>query len=116
MFYTTKSLFCLFAGITSVENVHFTFNITSASGWLIWSPPLFSSENTPKSYCIYLENQHDQLLYNDITNDTSYELYNLTVCDIYTATVIAHSGEYSSSNVTIQEEYNGGMLTISFLF
>ena len=27
---------------------------------------------------------------------------------IYTATVIAHSGEYSSNNVTIQEEYTGG--------
>ena len=53
-------------------------------------------------------NQHDQLLYNDITEDTFYELYNLTVCDIYTATVIAHSGEYSSSNVTIQDQYNGG--------
>ena len=52
-------------------------------------------------------NQHGQLLHNDITNDTSYELYNLTVCDIYTATVIACSGEYSSnSNVTIINEYN----------
>ena len=55
-------------------------------------------------------NQHGQLLYNDITNDTSYELYNLTVCDIYTATVIAHSGEYNSSNVTTQDQYNGGRL------
>ena len=64
------------------------------------------------SYHIYIENQHGQLLYNDITEDTSYELYNLTVCDIYTATVIAHSGEYNSSNTTIQREYSGGM----FLF
>ena len=44
--------------------------------------------------------------------DTSYELYNLTVCDIYIATIIAHSGEYSSSNVTILSEYNKGI----FLF
>ena len=77
-----------------------------------WSSPIFLSEETPLSYHIYIENQHGQLLYNDITEDTSYELYNLTVCDIYTATVIAHSGGYSSNNVTIQEEYNGGM----FLF
>ena len=61
-------------------------------------------------------NQHDQLLYNDITEDTSYELYNLTVYDIYIATVIAHSGGYSSSNITVQREYNGGMLTISCSF
>ena len=27
--------------------------------------------------------------------------------------VIAHSRGYSSNNVTIQDEYNGGMLTIS---
>ena len=77
-----------------------------------WSSPLFSSENTPLSYHIYIENQHGQLLYNDITEDTSYELYNLKVCDIYTATVIAHSGEYNPINVTVQREYNGGM----FLF
>ena len=68
------------------------------------------------SYYIYIENQHGQFLYNDITEDTSYELYNLTVCDIYTATVIAHSGEYSSSNVTILMEYSGGMLIFSFSF
>ena len=52
------------------------------------------------------ENQHGQLLYNNITNDTSYELYNLIVCDIYTATVIAHSGECSPNNVIIINEYN----------
>ena len=51
-------------------------------------------------------NQHGQLLYNNITEDTSYELYNLTVCDIYTATVIAHSEGYNSSNVSVQDEYN----------
>ena len=75
-------------GITSVESVQFNFNLTS-SNWLTWSPPLFSSENSMISYHIYIKNQHDQLLYNDTTEDTSYELYNLTVCDIYTATVIA---------------------------
>ena len=78
---------------------------------LKWSPPSFSSEKAPLSYHIYIENQHGQLLYNDITEDTSYELYNLTVCDIYTATVIAHSGEYSSSNVTINKEYNEGNIS-----
>ena len=45
---------------------------------------------------------------NDITEDTSYELYNLTVCDIYTATVVAHSGECSSNYSTSQCEYSGG--------
>ena len=75
---------------------------------MTWSPPLFSSENIPISYHIYIENQHGHLLYNDITEDTSYELYNLTICDIYIATVIAHSGGYSSNNVTIKDEYSEG--------
>ena len=96
----------LITGITPVENIHLTFShSTTLSGLLAWSHPF---ENYPLSYHIYIENQHGQLLYNDITNDTSYELYNLIVCDTYTATVIAHSGEYSSNNATIQEEYTGG--------
>ena len=103
-------VFYTMTGITPVESLQFNFNITS-SNLLTWSPPLFSSEDTSLSYYIYIVNQHGQLLYNDITEDTSYELYNLTVCDIYTATVIAHSGEYSSK-VTIQREYSGGI----FLF
>ena len=61
-------------------------------------------KNYPISYHIYIENQYGQFLYNNITNDTSYELYNLTVCDIYTATVIAHSGGYNSSNVSVRDE------------
>ena len=97
-------------GITQVENLQLNFSFISCSSLLIWSPPLFSSENVLISYHIYIENQHGQLLYNNITEDTSYELYNLTVCDIYTATVKAHSGDYRSNNVTIQMEYSGGML------
>ena len=92
-----------------MQRLLFIFYVTSSFGLLTWSHP---HENYPLSYHIYIANQHGQLLYNDITNDTSYELYNLTVCDIYTATVIAHSGGYSSNNTTIQEEYSGGM----FLF
>ena len=92
-------------GIISIVNFKFNFNVSSSSGWLTWSHPF---QNYPLSYHIYIENQHGQLLYNDITSDTSYELYNLTVCDIYTATVIAHSGEYSSSNATIIDEFSGG--------
>ena len=94
-------------GITQVENFQFDFNVVITS----WSPPSFSSENAPISYRIYIENQHGQLLYNDITKDTSYKLYNLTVCDIYIATAIAHSGGYSSSNVTIKDEYTEGNMS-----
>ena len=87
-------------GITEVKNLKLGFNVTnSSSNWLTWSHPF---EKYPLSYHIYIENQHGQLLYNDNTEDTSYEL-NLNVCDIYTATVIAHSGKYSSSNVSTQD-------------
>ena len=108
--------FIQYTGITLVENLQFNFSLISSPSWLTWSPPLFSSENTPISYHIYMKNQHGQLLYNDITEDTSYELYNLTVCDIYTATVIAYSGEYSSGSVTIQREISVGMLIFSCSF
>ena len=100
-------------GITPVVNLNLTLNGTSGS--LTWSTSSFSSENIPISYHIYIENQHGQLLYNDITEYTSYELYNLTVCDIYTATVIAHSGEYISNNVTIQEECNESNSIFTFM-
>ena len=52
------------------------------------------------------------MLYNDITKDTSYELYNLTVCDVYIATVIAYSGGYSSSNTMVQYGYTGGIIKL----
>ena len=100
-------------GITPVQNLHFIFRFNSTLSRLTWSHPF---KNYPLSYHIYIENQHDQLLYNDITNDTSYELYNLTVCDIYIATVIAHSGEYISSNTTIRREYSGGMSRMLYSF
>ena len=89
-----------------IKDLCFTFNVTSSS-WLTWSHPF---ENYPLSYHIYIENQHDQLLYNDITEDTSYELYNLTVCDIYIATVvvIVNGQSYTSTNMTVQKEYSGG--------
>ena len=96
-------------GITLVEDLKFFSNITSFSSWLTWSPPF---ENYPLLYYIYIENQHGQLLYNDTINDTSVELYNLTVCDIYTATVIAYSGEYSSNNATTQDELNEGHIIL----
>ena len=94
-------------GIASIatENLYFNFSLNSSS-WLTWSHPF---QSYPLSYHIYIVNQHDQLLYNDITEDTSYELYNLTVCDIYTATVIVHSGEYGSNSTSIQRIYSEGM-------
>ena len=75
---------------------------------VMWTHP-FSFENYPISYHIYIENQHGQLLYNDITNDTSYELYNLTICAIYTATVIARSRGYSSNSTSTKDQYTRGI-------
>ena len=92
-----------------VPDLDLIFSVTNSSGWLTWSPPF---ENYPLSYHIYIKNQHDQLLYNDITNDTSYKLYNLTVCDIYTTTVVVtvfdNGKSYMSNNVITHDEYSGG--------
>ena len=87
------------------ENLYFNFSLANSSR-LTWSHPF---QNYPLSYHIYIVNQHGQLLYNDITQDTSYELYNLTVCDIYTATVIVFSKGYSSNSTIIQSIYSEGM-------
>ena len=107
-FYCIYGHIYLMIGITLVEDLFFS-NITNFSSWLTWSHPF---ENYPLSYHIYIENQHGQLLYNDITEDTYYELYNLTACDIYTATVIAHSGGYSSNSTSIQDELNEGTIML----
>ena len=97
-----------------VENLNFTFNYGNIS-YLIWSPPSFLFEMKfalPLSYHIYIENQHGQLLYNDTTNNTSYKLYNLAICDIYTATVVVkvtdNGKSYTSTTMTKQGEYSGG--------
>ena len=96
-----------------MKNFQFAFSPDSTS-ILTWSSPYLSEVllSSLISYHIYIENQHGQLLYNDITEDTSYELYNLTVCDIYTATVIVTIIDserlYTSNNVITHDEYCGG--------
>ena len=96
-----------------MKNVQFVFSPDFTSV-LTWSSPYLSEVllSSLILYHIYIENQHGQLLYNDITNDTSYELYNLTVCDIYTATVIVMVSDswllYTSNKVTTHDEYCGG--------
>ena len=99
-------------GITPVKDLQFTFN----SSWLTWSPPLFSSENSLILYHIYIENKFGQLLYNNMTKDTSYDLYNLTVCDIYIATVTAYSGGYSSRKTMVQYGYTGGIIKLLIIY
>ena len=100
-----KLYLCFMTGISPIptENIYFNFYLSQ----LTWSHPF---QNYSLSYHIYIENQHGQLLYNDITEDTSYELYNLTLCDIYTATVIVHSGGYSSNSTIVQSLYSEGIL------
>ena len=82
---------------------------SNSVGWLTWASPTFSS-SSQISYHIYVENQHGQSLYDIITEDTSFKLQNLRICDIYTATIIAQSEKYNSSNVTIKDQYNEGVL------
>ena len=92
-----------------MKNVQFAFSPDSTS-ILTWSCSYLSEFllNSSILYHIYIKNQHSQLLYNDIIEDTSYELYNLTICYIYTVTVfvtISDSDQlYTSNNVKTRGE------------
>lgn len=77
----------------------------SGHSWLTWSRPSFFSEwyhGTLISYQLYIVNQNGVLLYNNVTIDTLFELYNnnFLICDVYTATVVAYGEPYKSLDAT----------------
>ena len=81
----------------------------------MWSPPSFFSDDIPQdsitTYRVYVKSKDGSIIVDDNTTDTFYQLpSNLTVCDIYTASVIAFIEQYSSLVTTITEQYAGSKI------
>ena len=83
----------------------------------MWYPPSFYSDDIPQdsitTYHVYVKNKDGSIIAYDNTTDTFYQLpSNLTVCDIYTASVTAFIEQYSSLITTITEQYTGSKIII----
>ena len=58
-------------------------------------------------------NQDDSIILDDNTTDTFYQLSsNLTVCDIYTTSVIASIEQYSSPATIFVKQHTGGKIIL----
>ena len=86
-----------------------------------WSPPSFYSDDIPQGsitiYHVYVKTKDDLILVNINTTYTSYNSgfsSNLSVCDIYTATVIAYIQQYTSIGVSSTREYTESWLIIYY--
>ena len=81
----------------------------------MWSPPSFFSDDIPQdsitTYNVYVKSKDGYIIVDDNTTDTFYQLpSNITVCDIYTASVTAFIEQYSSLVTTITEQYTGSKI------
>ena len=99
-------------GISPVNHLDLNFTKTIS---LMWSPPSFFSDDIPQdsitTYHVYVKSKDGSLIVDDNTTDTFYQLpSNLTVCDIYTASVTAFIEQYSSLVTTITEQYTGSKI------
>ena len=102
-------------GISPVNylEMNFTKNVS-----LIWSPPSFYSDDILQdsitTYHVYIKSKDGSIIVDDTTTDTFYQLpSNITVCDIYTASVTAFIEQYSSLVTTITEQYTGSKIRSS---
>ena len=82
---------------------------------IIWSPPSFYSDDIPQesitTYHVYVKSLGGSVIADDNTTDAFYQLdSNLTVCGIYTASVKAIIGQYSSSATKTTEQYTGSKI------
>ena len=84
---------------------------------LSWSPPSFYSDDIPQGiitiYHVIVQNKDSYVLLNINTTDTFYNSgfsSNLTVCDIYTATVTVFIQQYTSISVSSTKEYTESWL------
>ena len=100
----------MFNSVSSVPKLMFFLLGTLFS--LIWSPPSFYSNDIPQesitTYHVYVNSQDNSVIVDTNTTDTFYQLpSNLTVCNIYTASVTAFIEQYSSLVTTTTEQYTG---------
>ena len=101
-------------GVSLVKSLGFDFSNKHSS--LTWSPLLFYCDDIPQesitTYHIRVKKIDGSLIADVKTTNTFYELpSNLTVCDIYTASVRAFIEQYSSP-ATKTTEQNTGSMTI----
>ena len=106
-------MYDILLGISSI--IHLDFHFMSNFPRLTWSPPSFYSDDIPQRsitiYHVYVVDQDGSVIANINTTDTFYQLpSNLTVCDIYIASVKAFIEQYSSLVTTITEQYTGSKI------
>ena len=105
-----------FVGVSIVENLDFNFNNNPS---LAWSPPSFYSDDIPHesitTYRVHVKSQDGSVIADVNTTDTFYHLpNNLTICDVYTASIRAIIEQYSSP-ATKTTEQNTGSKIISII-
>ena len=111
-------IFVIFIGISPVNHLHLDFTKNAS---LTWLPPSFYSDDIPQgsitTYHVIVRSKDGSIIADVNTTDTFYQLpSNLTVCDIYTASVRAFIEQYSSLVITITEQYTGSkIITIIYL-
>ena len=84
---------------------------------ITWSPPSFYSDDIPQgsitTYHVYVKSQEDSIIVDDNTTDTFYQLpSNLTVCDIYTASITAFVKQYNSLVIATTEQHTGSKIIL----
>ena len=102
-------------GVSIVENIEFDFN--NNPSLLTWSHPSFYSDDIQQgsitTYLVHVKSRGGSVIADDNTTDTFYQLpNNLTVCDIYTASVRAIIKQYSSPATTTTEQYTGSKIIL----
>ena len=110
---TLKQLhYYYYIGVSSVENLEFDFNNNPS---LAWSPPSFYSNDIQQesvtTYHVHVKSRNGSVIADDNTIDTFYHLpNNLTICDIYTASVKAFIEQYSSPAIKTTEQNTGSKI------
>ena len=109
---TINFIFVNFIGISPVDLLD--LDLTKKVS-LTWSPPSFYSDDiqqgTITTYHVYVKSEDGSVIVDVNTTNTFCQLpSNMTVCDIYTASVRAFIEQYSSLVTTVTEQYTGSKL------